>query len=74
MIDLFRPFMAPDVAEHLARTVTPAADGRVYIGEGDRVQEFEHALGQLVGSSDPPLALNSCTSALDLALHLCGGR
>jgi dTDP-4-amino-4,6-dideoxygalactose transaminase len=36
------------------------------------VQEFEEAFGQLVHAAAPPLALNSCTSALDLALHLIG--
>ena len=70
MIDLFRPFVSPAAAELVARTLTPDADGRVYVGEGARVQEFEQAFGQLVGSPVPPLALNSCTSALDLALHL----
>jgi dTDP-4-amino-4,6-dideoxygalactose transaminase len=71
VIDLFRPFMASDVPAYLARVVTPDAAGRVYCGEGPRVQEFEEAFGQLVGISSP-LALNSCTSALDLALHLAG--
>lgn len=72
MIDLFRPFMSPEVPEYLARVVTPDDDGRIYCGEGPRVQEFEQAFGQLVGSTSPPLMLNSCTSALDLALHLAG--
>lgn len=73
MIDLFRPFVAPEAIEMVARTLSPDSDGRVYIGEGSRVQEFEQAFGQLVGASSlVPLALNSCTSALDLALHLIG--
>ncbi len=72
MLDLFRPFMAREVPEYLARVVTPDADGRVYVGTGPRVQEFEEAFGKLVGSPFTPLALNSCTSALDLALHLAG--
>lgn len=73
MIDLFRPFVAPEAAEMVARTLTPDSEGRIYCGEGPRVQEFEDAFGQLVGASSfPPLALNSCTSALDLALHLAG--
>lgn len=73
MIDLFRPFIAPEAATMVAKTLSPDADGRVYIGEGPRVQEFEQAFGQLVGGLETlPLALNSCTSALDLALHLSG--
>lgn len=71
-IDLFRPFMSPEVPAYLARVVTPDEHGRVYCGEGPRVQEFEEAFGQLVGAPSSPLALNSCTSALDLALHLAG--
>ena len=73
MIDLFRPFVAPEAKERVAATLTPDESGRSYLGEGPRVQEFEHAFGQLVGfSSLSPLALNSCTSALDLACHLIG--
>jgi dTDP-4-amino-4,6-dideoxygalactose transaminase len=71
MVDLFRPFMAPEAREAVARTLTPDADGRLYVGEGPRVQEFEQAFAKLVGL-ETPLALNSCTSALDLALHLAG--
>lgn len=58
----------------VARALAPDQQGRVYCGEGPRVQEFERAFGRLVGSSSPTLALNSCTSALDLALHLAGVR
>ena len=75
MIDLFRPFVAPEAKERVAATLTPDESGRSYLGEGPRVQEFEQAFGQLVGMPPPsttPLALNSCTSALDLALHLIG--
>jgi dTDP-4-amino-4,6-dideoxy-D-glucose/dTDP-4-amino-2,4-dideoxy-beta-L-xylose transaminase len=73
MIDLFRPFVAPEAAEMVARTLTPDAQGHTYLGEGPRVQEFESAFARLVGlETPPPLAVNSCTSALDLALHLCG--
>ena len=43
-----------------------------YIGQGPQVEAFEAAFGQLVDTPFPPLALNSCTSALDLALHLIG--
>ncbi len=43
-----------------------------FIGQGPRVEEFEQGFGDLVGAPYPPLAVNSCTSALDLALHLIG--
>lgn len=66
-IPLFKVFMADDAPARVTETLMSG-----YIGEGERVQEFEQAFGQLVGASSTPLALNSCTSALDLALHLCG--
>lgn len=70
-IDLFRPFMARNVADHVAKVVTPDEQGRIYCGEGPKVAEFEKWFADLVGSRDnQPLALNSCTSALELALHL----
>lgn len=65
--------MAPEAAANVASVLTPDEDGRIYCGEGPRVQEFEHAFGELVRvSPSPPLALNSCTSALDLALYMAG--
>jgi dTDP-4-amino-4,6-dideoxygalactose transaminase len=68
-VPLFKVFMADDAPARVAETLTSG-----YVGEGPRVQEFEQAFGQLVGapSSNHPLMLNSCTSALDLALHLAG--
>jgi dTDP-4-amino-4,6-dideoxygalactose transaminase len=65
MIPLFKVFMANDAAQRVGETL---ASG--YIGEGPRVSEFEEAFGRLVGGA--PLALNSGTSALELALYLCG--
>jgi dTDP-4-amino-4,6-dideoxygalactose transaminase len=68
MIPLFKVFMAPDAKDRAGATLDSG-----YVGEGPRVQEFEQAFGQLVGFRSPfPLALNSCTSALDLACHLIG--
>lgn len=75
MIDLFRPFVSPEAKQRVAETLTPDVAGRVYLGEGPRVQEFEQRFAELVGLlSPPPLALNSCTSALELALYLAGVR
>jgi len=67
MIPLFKVFMSEDAPARVGETLMSG-----YIGEGPRVQEFEVAFGKLVGTPYEPLALNSCTSALDLALHLCG--
>jgi len=72
VIDLFRPYVSPQAAEMVATTLSPDSAGRVYLGEGPRVQEFEQHFARLLGSSQPVLAMNSCTSALDLALHLIG--
>lgn len=85
MIDLFRPFMAPqakqDVYDLLIPVATnehdvPGRDGKLYIGQGKKVDAFEQALAVFLASRQEVLSLNSCTSALDLALHLCdvGGQ
>jgi len=67
VIPLFKVFMAADARARVGDTLESG-----YIGEGPRVQEFETAFEELVGSPTTPLAVNSCTSALDLALHLAG--
>jgi dTDP-4-amino-4,6-dideoxygalactose transaminase len=72
-VDLFRPFVAPEARDAVATVLTPdPATGRLYIGQGARVDAFETALRRALRSPTPVLTLNSCTSALDLALHLCG--
>lgn len=43
-----------------------------YIGEGRLCKAFEREFGKWVGAEQPPLLLNSCTSAIDLACHLIG--
>ena len=73
-IDLFRPFMSPDVPSAVARVLTPDANGRVYCGEGQKVKNFERAFGDLVDAPYPPLAMSSCTTALEMALYLCDVR
>src|SRR3990172_3452029 len=67
MIPLFKVAMSPGAP---ARVAEVFASG--YIGQGEQVEAFEQALQQLLGTDAPPLTTNSCTSALDLALHLCG--
>jgi len=71
VIDLFRPFMSADAGVAAWLALTPDEDGRLFIGQGPKVQEFERQFAELVGL-ETPLTMNSCTSALDLALHLCG--
>lgn len=65
MIRLFKVFMA-DEAKHLAGNVLDSG----YVGQGDVNTEFEQDLSSFFGSN--VLTLNSCTSALDLSLHLAG--
>jgi dTDP-4-amino-4,6-dideoxygalactose transaminase len=67
MIPLFKVHMNAEA---------PALVGQVllsgYIGEGEKVKEFERALQEELGAPSLPLAVNSCTSAITLALHMCG--
>lgn len=72
MIDLFRVFMAPEARDAAVKVLTPNEHGRIYVGQGPIVEQFERALADLFQSDVPLLSTNSCTSALDLALHLCG--
>lgn len=67
MIPLFKVFMAPEAPAHVAEVLQSG-----YIGQGEQVERFEAALQELLGTPEPPLTLNSCTSALDLALRLIG--
>jgi dTDP-4-amino-4,6-dideoxygalactose transaminase len=67
MIPLFKVAMHPSAKEFVAHTLDSG-----YIGQGARVEEFEARFAQLVDAPYPPLTINSCTSALDLALHLIG--
>jgi dTDP-4-amino-4,6-dideoxygalactose transaminase len=43
-----------------------------YIGQGPKVNEFEDLLQQELHLNSKPVTVNSCTSAIDLALHLIG--
>jgi len=65
-ISLFKVLMASDVMEKLAPVLQSG-----FIGQGPKVEEFEAALSVVLGAPDL-LTVNSCTSALDLALHLIG--
>ena len=65
MIPLFKVRMSPD-AKVLAGQVLDSG----YVGQGPVNTQFEHALSDMLDTQ--VLTLNSCTSALDLALFLCG--
>jgi dTDP-4-amino-4,6-dideoxygalactose transaminase len=69
-IPLFKVRMAPEAAAAVADVL---ASG--YIGQGAKCEEFERRFGEYLGTHPlqyAPLLLNSCTSAIDLALHLIG--
>jgi dTDP-4-amino-4,6-dideoxygalactose transaminase len=70
MLDLFRPYMAPEARDAVAEVLTPDDQGRVYCGQGARVDAFEKALKRELDGERDILTLNSCTAALDLALTL----
>lgn len=68
MIPLFKVLMSPAAPAAVERTLLSG-----FIGQGPRVDEFEHAFGKVVDApAERLIAVNSCTSAIDLALHLCG--
>jgi perosamine synthetase len=67
MIRLFKVAMNPAAKYEVAEVLQSG-----FIGQGPKVEEFEQAFGHLVDAPYPPLSTNSCTSALDLALHLIG--
>lgn len=65
-VEMFKPYVnqkAVDLASEALRSG--------WIGEGPRVREFEQRMGAVVGSRFP-VAVNSGTSALHLALVLAG--
>jgi perosamine synthetase len=66
MISLFKPRMEPGVKDAVSKVLYSG-----FIGQGQKVEEFEKALIPWVGR-ETILTTNSCTSALTLALHLSG--
>jgi dTDP-4-amino-4,6-dideoxygalactose transaminase len=68
MIPLFKVAMSEDAGRRVNDVLFSG-----YIGEGPRVKEFEEELRRRIGN--PALAtVNSCTSALHLALHMVAGE
>ena len=64
-INLFKVHMPESVLEPLKQVLFSG-----YIGQGIKVEEFERILGEYIGNK-LVLTLNSCTSAIQLALRLC---
>lgn len=66
MIDLFKVHMPETVLEPVRETLLSG-----YIGQGPKVELFEKALTKVVGTQHC-LTVNTCTSAIRLALRLAG--
>ncbi len=66
MISLFKVFMSKSASRRVADVLSSG-----YIGEGPLVKEFEQAIGRYIGNPHV-VCVNSCTSALTLALRLAG--
>ena len=67
MLPLFKVGMSDSAS---ARVNQVLASG--FIGQGPVVEEFEDKLWSVLKSKTRPVTVNSCTSAIDLALELCG--
>lgn len=67
MIPLFKVKMSPTVNEAVGKTLQSG-----FIGQGHKVEEFEDLLWRELRTKTRPVTVNSCTSAIDLALELCG--
>ena len=65
MIPLFKVYMHPGLEVEMTKVLYSG-----YIGQGPKVDEFERQLKPWLGEN--VLTVNSCTSALHLALHMCG--
>lgn len=66
MIRLFKVYMHPSAMPRVNEVLESG-----YIGQGPKVEEFELQLNRRFGDGVEVLTINSCTSALDLALHMC---
>jgi dTDP-4-amino-4,6-dideoxygalactose transaminase len=66
MIPLFKVRMSPDAGEAVRQVLDSG-----FIGQGPKVEKFEDLLWEELGGATRPITVNSCTSAIDLALQLC---
>ena len=65
-IRMFSPYVSPKAISHVERVLKSR-----YIGEGPVVKEFEKKFSELIGAKYP-VAVNSGTSALHLAVVMAG--
>jgi len=67
MIPLFKVGMSYEAQSRVAQVLNSG-----FIGQGPVVEEFEDALWEELRTKTRPVTVNSCTSAIDLALELIG--
>jgi dTDP-4-amino-4,6-dideoxygalactose transaminase len=67
MIPLFKVKMSSTVNEAVGKVLQSG-----FIGQGPVVEQFEDQLQATLRTKTRPVTVNSCTSAIDLALELCG--
>lgn len=67
MIPLFKVRMSADAPEAVKQVLECG-----FIAQGPKVDTFEDALKMALRTETRPVTVNSCTSAIDLALELCG--
>ena len=67
MIPLFKVRMSAEAPSLVGKVLESG-----YVGQGPKVEEFENLLWEELNTTIRPITVNSCTSAIDLALHLCG--
>lgn len=72
MIDLFKPYMNESVLEYLEPVLSYDENGRMYIGQGAKVELFEQAFQFLCALDRRAYSVNSGTAALELACQLIG--
>lgn len=66
MIPQFKVKMSSNAANNVEKVLTSG-----FIGQGQVVEDFEDILKDILNSKTRPVTVNSCTSAIDLALELC---
>lgn len=67
MIPLFKVGMSEKASESVSSVLSSG-----FIGQGKIVDEFEDKLQKVLNTKVKPVTVNSCTSAIDLALELIG--
>ncbi len=72
MIPMFKVGMNKNAHKLVKKVLQPNEQGMIYCGEGPLVKEFENEFWKINKTESKPLMMNSCTSAISLALTLCG--